>query len=69
MKAMTDSLSEGWISSLHTPGRIEKTVSEHKEVVEAIVSRNPQKAEQAMTLHLNNALDDIRKSMSSEKKD
>ncbi|WP_319558854.1 FadR/GntR family transcriptional regulator [Marispirochaeta sp.] len=67
MKAMTDSLSEGWISSLHTPGRIEKTVCEHTEVIDAIVARDPRKAEEAMTLHLNNALNDIRKSMSSEK--
>ena len=65
MKAMTQSLSEGWISSLHTPGRIEKTVCEHKRVLEAIAEHDADAAEEAMTEHLNNALQDIRRSMSA----
>ncbi len=63
MKAMTKSLPEGWISSLHVPGRIEKTVGEHKAIVKAIKAGNPEKAEAAMLEHLNNAVEDIRRSM------
>ena len=65
MKAMTQSLPEGWISSLHTPGRVEKTVCEHTRVLEAIAGHDPAEAEQSMTEHLNNALQDIRESMST----
>lgn len=66
MKAMTKSLPEGWISSLHVPGRIEKTVREHKAILEAIQAGDAEKAEAAMLLHLNNAVRDIKKSMSSK---
>ena len=59
MKTMTKSLPEGWISSLHIPGRSEKTVSEHKEILKAIKERDPLKAEKAMMDHLDNALADI----------
>lgn len=63
MKAMTKSLPEGWISSLHVPGRIEKTILEHKAIIDAIKERNPEKAEKAMIEHLSNAVEDIKKSM------
>ena len=63
MKSMTQSLPEGWISSLHTPGRIDKTIGEHRAIVDAIRNRNPKSAERAMTVHLNNALRDIRSTM------
>src|SRR6056297_1349612 len=66
MKTMTNSLSEGWISSLHVPGRVEKTVDEHKLILEAIKNRNPEKAEESMIAHLNNAVADIRASMKRE---
>ena len=65
MKAMTKSLPEGWISSLHVPGRIEKTIGEHKAIVEAIKTGNAEKAEAAMLVHLNNAVEDIKNSMHS----
>ena len=55
MKTMTQSLPEGWISSLHIPGRIQKTISEHFEIVAAIKSRNRILAERRMEEHLNNA--------------
>ena len=64
MKSMTQSLPEGWISSLHTPGRVEKTIGEHRSVVEAIKARDAHGAETAMTTHLDNALRDIRGSIS-----
>jgi GntR family transcriptional repressor for pyruvate dehydrogenase complex len=63
MKAMTTSLPNGWISSLHTPGRIEKTIHEHKAILEAIKNQDREGAERAMTIHLENALADIRSHM------
>ncbi|MDZ7793706.1 MAG: FCD domain-containing protein [Spirochaetia bacterium] len=57
---------EVWISSLHVPGRVEKTVEEHKLILEAIKNRNPEKAEASMIAHLNNAVADIRASMKRE---
>lgn len=59
MKAMTTSLPNGWISSLYTPGRIEKTVSEHEDILDAIIRRDKSSAENSMTRHLVNALHDI----------
>jgi GntR family transcriptional repressor for pyruvate dehydrogenase complex len=59
MKSMTTSLPNGWISSLYTPGRIEKTVNEHGDILEAIIQRDKAGAENAMTRHLVNALHDI----------
>lgn len=68
MKTMTNYLSEGWISSLHVPGRIDKTVKEHRAVLEAIKKGDSEQAEQAMLRHLNNAVSDIRASMQKEEK-
>ncbi len=65
MKTMTQSLPEGWISSLHVPGRIQKTISEHFAIVAALKSRNRALAERRMEEHLNNALADIRTSLDS----
>lgn len=64
MKTMTQSLHEGWISSLHVPGRIQKTISEHQEIVDAIKNHDKDLSERKMVEHLNNALEDIKKSMS-----
>lgn len=63
MKTMTTSLPDAWISSLHVPGRIEKTVIEHRGILEAIKKRDAEKAESAMSEHINNALTEIKKSM------
>lgn len=59
MKSMTTTLPNGWISSLYTPGRIEKTVHEHNDILEAIKKHDKAGAENAMTRHLINALHDI----------
>jgi len=67
MKTMTQSLPEGWISSLHVPGRIGKTVNEHQAVVNAIKSGNSRLAEQLMSEHLANALEDIHSSIVNTK--
>ncbi len=66
MKTMTKVLPEGWISSLHIPGRIKKTIDEHKRVVDAIKAREPRLAEQAMVDHLTRALEEIKASMEAE---
>ncbi len=63
MKTMTRSLSEGWITSLHVPGRVEKTVREHGDILAAIRAGDPEAAEKTMIRHLTNALADIRASM------
>lgn len=63
MKTMTESLTDGWISSLHIPGRIEKTIVEHESVLQAIKSGDSEAAEMAMLLHIQNALNDIRASI------
>lgn len=66
MKSMTAKLPNGWISSLYTPGRIEKTIDEHGDILEAIKKRDKTGAENAMTRHLINALHDINKQISKE---
>ena len=63
MKTMTRVLPEGWISSLHVPGRARKTVEEHRRIVDAIARRDPAAAEREMTEHLTRALEDIRASI------
>jgi len=59
MKAMITNTPTGWISSLFTPGRIERTVHEHHDVLSAIKVHDKIGAENAMTRHLLNALHDI----------
>lgn len=66
MKSMTTTLPNGWISSLYTPGRIEKTVQEHGDILEAIMQRDKTGAENAMTRHLVNALHDIKKEIKKQ---
>jgi GntR family transcriptional regulator, transcriptional repressor for pyruvate dehydrogenase complex len=63
MKSMATSLPNGWISSLHTPGRIAKTIQEHKAILDAVKNRDAEGAERAMKIHLENALADIRSHM------
>jgi GntR family transcriptional regulator, transcriptional repressor for pyruvate dehydrogenase complex len=63
MKTMTSSLPEGWITSLHIPGRSEKTIEEHKAILQAIKDKDSSAAEKAVKRHLNNALADIRASL------
>ncbi len=60
MNTMTRDLSEGWISSLHVPHRIRKTVKEHRQIVEAIKMHQAEAAERHMVAHLTNALEEIK---------
>ncbi len=66
MKAMAESLSEGWISTLHIPGRVEKTIDEHFLILQAVKDHAPENAEKAMTEHLRNAMNDIHSSMEKQ---
>ncbi len=67
MRTMAKSLPEGWISSLHIPGRVEKTIAEHCAVVAAIANKDPDGAETAMVTHLQNARREITSFMENNK--
>jgi GntR family transcriptional repressor for pyruvate dehydrogenase complex len=59
MESMTTAFPDGRISSLHTPGRVEKTIQEHRAIIKAVKNRDKDSAEQAMELHIKNALREI----------
>ncbi len=59
-RSMTTSMLDDWISSLHTPGRVQKTVGEHGLVLEAIKTGDALGAQEHMAAHLRNALRDIK---------
>ncbi|MGD1823497.1 MAG: FadR/GntR family transcriptional regulator [Pleomorphochaeta sp.] len=61
MKTMSQTLNEGWIASLNTPGRLLQTIPEHKEILNAIENKDSKLAEKAMKDHLCNALNSIKK--------
>ncbi len=59
MKAITTKLATGWISSLYTPGRLNKTTKEHGAILASVKKGDAAGAENSMTLHLANAVHDI----------
>lgn len=59
VESMTISFPDGGISSLHTPGRVEKTIQEHRTIIKAVKNHDKEGAEQAMIHHLENALHEI----------
>lgn len=59
MKTMAQSLNEGWITSLNTPGRLEHTIEEHERIMAAIEGHDGEAAGEAMRRHLRTALRDI----------
>jgi GntR family transcriptional repressor for pyruvate dehydrogenase complex len=59
METMASTLNEGWYASLNIPGRLERTVSEHLEILNAIMNRDEITARKAMKQHLRRALKDI----------
>lgn len=63
MRTMTKTLTEGWVSSLHVPGRIKKTIGEHRCILEAVAAHDQERAETEMLRHLQNALADIKATM------
>ena len=66
IRSMTTSLIDDWISSFHTPGRMEKTVGEHGRVLDAIKAGDAEAAMNAMAAHLSNAIRDIKKSSAAD---
>jgi GntR family transcriptional repressor for pyruvate dehydrogenase complex len=60
MKTFSHRLTEGWVTSLQVPGRLEKTVEEHGSLLEALEARAPDEAREHMRQHLVNARNDIR---------
>lgn len=60
MKTMANTLNEGWIASLNTPGRLERTVVEHRAILDMISEHCAEGAADKMREHLFNALNDIR---------
>jgi len=61
METITNSLLCGWKATLHIPTRIEKTVQEHSEILYAIENRMAEKASRRMRVHLEHAIDDLKK--------
>ena len=59
MRTMEQTLNEGWYASLHAPGRLQASVTEHKRLLDAILARDAKEASAAMDQHLRNALSDI----------
>jgi DNA-binding GntR family transcriptional regulator len=45
--------------SMKSKGRVEKTITEHKGIMNAVLQRDDKKAEQLSVLHVNNALKNI----------
>lgn len=64
MKTFSHKLTEGWITSLQVPGRLEKTVDEHRQLLEALEARSASDARDSMRQHLINARNDIRANFS-----
>jgi len=61
METITKSLLCGWKATLHIPSRVEKTVQEHSEILQAIETRSAEKASQMMKTHLEHAFNDLKK--------
>ena len=61
METITNSLLCGWKATLHIPSRVEKTVQEHSEILYAIENRLAEKASQMMKIHLEHAINDLKK--------
>jgi len=66
MKTFSHRLTEGWVTSLQVPGRLEKTVEEHRSLLEALEARSPDEARERMRQHLVNARNDIRTHFSTQ---
>ncbi len=60
MSTFGQRLTEGWVTSLHIPGRMNKTIAEHGRILTAIEERNPEVARKQMRRHLTKARNEIR---------
>lgn len=61
METITNSLLCGWKATLHIPSRVEKTVQEHSEILYAIENRLAEEASHMMKIHLEYAINDLKK--------
>lgn len=59
VRSLARSQLDDWISSLHIPGRLEKTMVEHSRILEAVSAADAEAALAHMTAHLSNALADV----------
>lgn len=61
MDALNKSVIEGWKASLRAPGRAQKTVVEHRDILDAIERNDPAEAGRLTKKHLENAVRDLKK--------
>jgi DNA-binding GntR family transcriptional regulator len=54
------------ILALHLPQRLDYSMREHDQILDAFVKKNPQLAESTMVRHLNNQMDTLRKALDRE---
>ncbi|MBI9090041.1 MAG: FadR family transcriptional regulator [Desulfobacterium sp.] len=66
METIVSELTKGWICSLQVPDRHKSTVIEHREILNALGTGNPDEASSKMAAHLENALHDIEKHYEKE---
>ncbi len=59
MRTMEQTLNEGWYASLHVPGRLDSSIAEHFELLQAIEAKDSVLAASTMEKHLNKAISDI----------
>ncbi len=59
IRSLIKSQIDDWISSLHTPGRMEKTINEHGMILDAVKAGDGEAAMAHMAAHLSNAIRDI----------
>ena len=55
------------MKSLRVEGRLEKSQMEHKEILDAFIQRDPEKAQEALTRHLMNSQKNVRKYQAENK--
>jgi DNA-binding GntR family transcriptional regulator len=54
------------ISSFKTPGRAQKSLKEHREILQAIIDKDADRADKLMCQHVNNAAENLLKSFNFE---
>ena len=62
MKSVTTNLIQPWKASLRVPRRPEKTILEHRSIIDAIKAHKPEEARNAMADHLARAVEEIEES-------
>jgi GntR family transcriptional repressor for pyruvate dehydrogenase complex len=60
LETLTKSVIEGWKASLRVPGRIDITIVDHQNILDAIKAGDSEKAGELMANHLKGAMKDLR---------